>query len=98
MKLLFRSVVMKKRAKPVQQMESSFDNKPAKQRILEASDKVFRLYGIRAGIGGIAYQANSNTDHEGEAVDNGERSDNRKEHLNRHSNPLLVAARIRSRP
>jgi AcrR family transcriptional regulator len=51
---------MKQRAKPVQPMEYSFD-KPPKQRILEASDKIFRLYGIRAGIAAIAHKAHSNT-------------------------------------
>jgi AcrR family transcriptional regulator len=35
-------------------------DKPAKDRILEASGKVFRIFGIRAGLGAIAYHANSN--------------------------------------
>src|SRR4029078_8130975 len=48
-----------KRAKPVQPMVYSFD-KPAKQRILEASDKLFRIFGIRAGIRAIAFEAHSN--------------------------------------
>jgi AcrR family transcriptional regulator len=52
---------MKQRAKPVQPMVYSFDKTP-KQRILEASDKIFRQFGIRAGIGAIAYHAHSNTD------------------------------------
>jgi AcrR family transcriptional regulator len=50
---------MKQRAKPVQPMVYSFD-KPAKQRILEASDKLFRIFGIRAGIRAIAFEAHSN--------------------------------------
>jgi len=50
---------MKQRPKPVQPMEYSFD-KPPRQRILEASDKIFRIFGIRAGIGAIAYEAHSN--------------------------------------
>jgi len=36
--------------------------KPAKQRILEASDKLFRRFGIRVGIGSIAHEAHSNVD------------------------------------
>lgn len=50
---------MKQRAKPVQPMVYSFD-KQAKQRILEASDKIFRIFGIRAGIAAIAREAHSN--------------------------------------
>ena len=50
---------MKKHAKTIQPTPSPLD-KPAKQRILEASDEVFRFFGIRAGIGAIAYRAHSN--------------------------------------
>ena len=37
---------MKKHLKTIQPVTSLFD-KPAKDRILEASDKLFRIYGIR---------------------------------------------------
>jgi hypothetical protein len=36
--------------------------KPAKDRILEAADMVFRIHGIWAGIGGIAYNAKTSTE------------------------------------
>jgi hypothetical protein len=50
---------VKNDAKTTQPMAYSFD-KPAKQRILEASDKIFRIFGIRAGIAAIAFEAHSN--------------------------------------
>jgi hypothetical protein len=37
-------------------------HKPAKERILEAADKVFRVYGVHAGIGVIAYNAQTGSD------------------------------------
>jgi AcrR family transcriptional regulator len=37
-------------------------DKPAKERILEASDKLFRILGVRARIDSIAHEANSNID------------------------------------
>ena len=51
---------MKQRVKTTQPMVYAFD-KPPRQRILEASDKIFRISGIRAGIGAIAYEAHSNS-------------------------------------
>jgi hypothetical protein len=54
-------MVMKQRSKPAQKMEYAFD-KPAKQRIREASDRLFRLYGIRAGVQAIAQESHSNGD------------------------------------
>ena len=50
---------MKKHLKTIQPVSTLFD-KPAKERILEASEEVFRIYGIRAGLGAIAHHANSN--------------------------------------
>lgn len=37
-------------------------DKPAKQRILEASDRLFRLYGIRTSVQAIAQESHSNSD------------------------------------
>jgi hypothetical protein len=37
-------------------------DKPAKDRILEASEEVLRIFGIRVGPGAIAYHANSNVE------------------------------------
>jgi hypothetical protein len=56
---LFRSISMKQPPKTTQPMAYSFD-KPAKERILAASDKLFRIFGIRAGIAAIAFEAHSN--------------------------------------
>lgn len=51
---------MPKNLKPVQPTRSFLDT-PAKQRILDASDKLFRLAGvIRVSLGMIAEEANSN--------------------------------------
>jgi len=50
---------VQKQVKTIQPVPSILD-KPAKQRILEASDEVFRLYGIRAGTGAIPHRAHSN--------------------------------------
>jgi len=50
---------VKQHAKTAQPMAYSFE-KPAKQRILDAADEVFRIYGIRAGLGAIAHRAHSN--------------------------------------
>jgi hypothetical protein len=50
---------MKNDAKTTQPVAYSFD-KPAKERILAASDKLFRIFGIRAGIAAIAFEAHSN--------------------------------------
>ena len=52
---------MKKHLKTIQPVPSLLD-KPAKDRILEASDKLFRIYGIRVGLGAIAREADSNVD------------------------------------
>src|SRR5689334_13861369 len=52
---------MKQRAKTVQEMSYQFE-KPARQRILEAADRMFRLFGIHANLDGIARQAHSNID------------------------------------
>ena len=50
---------MKKHLKTIQPVTSLFD-KPAKDRILEASDKLFRIYGIRVSLEAIAHHADSN--------------------------------------
>ena len=50
---------MKKHLKTIQPVTSLFD-KPAKDRILEASDKLFRIYGIRVSLEAIARHADSN--------------------------------------
>ncbi len=50
---------MKKHLEAAQRPGYDFD-KPAKQRIIDASDKVFRLFGIRAGRAAIADEAHSN--------------------------------------
>jgi hypothetical protein len=50
---------MKQHTKTAQPVSYSFE-KLAKQRILDAAHEIFRLYGIRAGIGAIAFQAHSN--------------------------------------
>ena len=50
---------MKKHVKTIQPVPTLLD-KPAKDRILEASEELFRIYGIRAGLGAIAHHANSN--------------------------------------
>ena len=52
---------MKKHLKTTQPVPSLHD-KPAKDRILEAADKVFRFHGIWANIGAIAYNAETNSD------------------------------------
>ena len=52
---------MKNHSKMIQPARSPFA-KPAKQRIPEASDKLFRIFGLRVGIGAIAHEANSNTE------------------------------------
>jgi AcrR family transcriptional regulator len=52
---------MKKDPKTTQPMAYAFD-KPAKQRILEASDKLFRIFGIRVGVAAIAAEAHSNSE------------------------------------
>jgi AcrR family transcriptional regulator len=54
-------LAVKQRAKTVQEMSFQFE-KPAKQRIIEAADKMFRLFGIHASLGAIAHQAHSNVD------------------------------------
>ena len=36
--------------------------KPAKGEFWEAADKVFQIHGVHVGIGGIAYNAETNTD------------------------------------
>jgi AcrR family transcriptional regulator len=51
---------MKQPAKTTQPVWYETD-KPAKQRILEASDRLFRLYGIRAGVQAIAQESHSNS-------------------------------------
>ena len=50
---------MKKHVKTIQPVPTLLD-KPAKDRILEASEELFRIYGIRAGLGAIAHHAHSN--------------------------------------
>jgi AcrR family transcriptional regulator len=50
---------VKKHLKTIQPVPTLFD-KPAKDRILEASDKLFRIYGIRASLQAIAHHADSN--------------------------------------
>lgn len=52
---------MNNRSKAIQPTHPVPD-KPAKQRILAASDKLFRISGIRARIDDIAYEADSNMD------------------------------------
>jgi AcrR family transcriptional regulator len=52
---------MKQPAKTIQPMSYERD-KPAKQRILEASDRLFRLYGIRASVQAIAQESHSNSE------------------------------------
>ncbi|MEH2566778.1 hypothetical protein [Bradyrhizobium sp. AZCC 2289] len=52
---------MKKDLKTVQPTHSLLD-KPAKQRILETSDKMFRIFGIRVSPHSIAHEATSNID------------------------------------
>jgi len=52
---------VKNHSKTTQSVPTSF-NKPAKDRILEAADKVFRFHGVHAGIGAIAYNAQTSTD------------------------------------
>jgi AcrR family transcriptional regulator len=54
-------MVMKQPAKTIQPLSYEHD-KPAKQRILEASDRLFRLYGIRASVQAIAQESHSNSD------------------------------------
>lgn len=50
---------MKKHVKTIQPVPTLLD-KPAKDRILESSEELFRIFGIRAGLGAIAHHANSN--------------------------------------
>lgn len=50
---------MKKHPKTIQPVSSLFE-KPAKDRIWESADTLFRIFGIRAGLGAIAHHANSN--------------------------------------
>jgi len=50
---------VKQHAKTAQPMAYSFE-KPAKQRILDAAHEIYRMHGIRAGLGAIAYRAHSN--------------------------------------
>jgi hypothetical protein len=52
---------VKNHLKTIQPVPSTLD-KPAKDRILESADQVFRIHGLRAGIGVIAHHANSNTE------------------------------------
>ena len=52
---------MKQPAKTIQPLPYERD-KPAKQRILAASDRLFRLHGIRAGVQAIAQESHSNSD------------------------------------
>jgi AcrR family transcriptional regulator len=52
---------VKNHSKTTQPVPTSF-NKPTKDRILEAADKVFRFHGVHAGIGAIAYNAQTNSD------------------------------------
>jgi AcrR family transcriptional regulator len=52
---------MKQPPKTTQPMWYEAD-KPAKQRILEASDRLFRLHGIRASVEAIARESHSNSD------------------------------------
>jgi hypothetical protein len=58
---LFWSISMKQPVKTIQPLSYERD-KPAKQRILETSDRLFRLHGIRVGVQGIAQESHSNTD------------------------------------
>jgi hypothetical protein len=51
-----QGIPVKNHSKTTQPVPTLF-NKPAKDRILEAADRVFRLYGVHAGIGAIAYNA-----------------------------------------
>jgi hypothetical protein len=53
--------VVEKHLKTIQPVSSLFE-KPAKDRILESSDTLFRIYGIRAGLEAIAHHANSNVE------------------------------------
>jgi hypothetical protein len=55
------SVSVKKHLKTIQPVPTSSD-KPAKDRILEAADRVFRIYGIWANIGAIAYNAKTSSE------------------------------------
>jgi hypothetical protein len=52
---------VKKHLKTIQPVSSPFD-KPAKERILDSANTVFRIHGVQAGIGMIAHRANSNTE------------------------------------
>ena len=52
---------MKKHLKTTQPVSSLFE-KPAKDRILESSDTLFRTYGIRTSLKAIAHHANSNVE------------------------------------
>ena len=52
---------MKKHLKTTQPVSSLFE-KPAKDRILESSDTLFRTYGIRTSLKAIAHDANSNVE------------------------------------
>jgi hypothetical protein len=52
---------VKKNLKTIQAVPTSPD-KPAKGRILEAADMVFRIHGIWANIGAIAYNAKTNNE------------------------------------
>lgn len=52
---------MRQRPKTIQEPVFGFD-KPAKERIIEASDKLFRLFGIRVSHASIAHEAHSNVE------------------------------------
>jgi hypothetical protein len=51
---------VKKHLKTIQPVPTLL-NKPAKERILDAADMVFRIHGIWANIGGIAYNAKTSS-------------------------------------
>lgn len=50
---------MKKHLKTTQSVPAQLD-KPAKERIAESADNVFRFFGVRVGMSSIAHHANSN--------------------------------------
>jgi AcrR family transcriptional regulator len=63
---------VKKPSKMAQPLVYHFD-KPAKDRIIEASDKVYRVFGIRVGLGAIAHKAHSNVETVTKYFGNGDR-------------------------
>lgn len=52
---------MRKHSRTIQAVPTLFD-KPAKDRIQEACDKLFRAYGVKVGLGAIAKEAESNVE------------------------------------